>query len=310
MPTKNADYYDRIKLSKNFIQRGKCGAIRAKLASIGVYLIRQVHDPFRPLVENDLVVVRKFQDIFGWQAENPYSHEKLTRPMLFVQNPVQPIIDTIQPLVDQLASEHSKVLSKRTGWRGIWKQIEPCTSELQTAVSKIDTALPKSDAVVVKSLRPLVTTVPQHTARMGTTAYGCAGAGHFVVPQTHPIAVTVLSGETLVNKVGLESVDGIDKALDERTMANLWLPRAVVLPGSAMWIPTGSLALVCHDQELGSFVTVPWVCSEEVKMLDAEVGGVIIREVYRSYSKQMAQGDNRFADVAAGFRKILEILEG
>ena len=57
-------------------------------------------------------------------------------------------------------------------------------------------------------------------------------------------------------------------------------------------------------------MTVPWVCSEEVKMLDAEVGEVIIKEVYRSYSKQMAQGDNRFGDAAAGFRKIIEVLEG
>ena len=301
-----------MKLSKNFIQRGKCGAIRAKLASIGVYLIRQVHDPFRPLVENDLVVVRKLQDIFGWQAENPYSHEKLTRPMLFVQNPVQPIIDTIQPLVDRLASKHNNLLLARTGLPGIWEQIEPCTSDLpaalQTAINKIDTKLPKSDAVVVKSLRPLVTTVPQHTARMGTTAYGCAGAGHFVVPKTHPIAVTVLSGETLVYKVGLESVDGIDKALEKWRMATLWLPRAVVWPGSAMWIPTGSLALVCHDQELGSFVTVPWVCSEEVKMLDAAVGEVIISEVFRTYGKLWRQGDNSFHDLAVGFRIILEIL--
>ena len=73
-------------------------------------------------------------------------------------------------------------------------------AELQTAINKIDTKLPKSDAVVVKSLRPLVTTVPQHTARMGTTAYGCAGAGHFVVPTDLPLAVTVVSGGMLVNK--------------------------------------------------------------------------------------------------------------
>ena len=135
------------------------------------------------------------------------------------------------------------------------------------------------------------------------------------MPKTHPIAVTVLSGETLVNKVGLESVDGIDKALDKRTNGPWWtthchhkLPRAVVLPGSAMWIPTGSLALVCHDQELGSFVTVPWVCSEEVKMLDAAVGEVIISEVFRTYGKLWRQGDDRFHDLAEGFRRILEIL--
>ena len=150
--------------------------------------------------------------------------------------------------------------------------------------------------------------MPQHTARMGTTAYGCAGAGHFVVPTDQPLAVTVVSGGMLVNKAGLESFDCIDEALDEPSISRYRWPVGVVWPGSAMWIPTGSLALVCHDQELGSFVTVPWVCSEEVKMLDAAVGEVIISEVFRTYGKLWRQGDNRFHDRAVGFRRILEIL--
>ena len=93
----------------------------------------------------------------------------------------------------------------------------------------------------------------------------------------------------LSTKCKLNTLDGLDIAMQTRAALKQQRPVVRMAPGESMWVPYGSVPIITSCSEFATFVVIPWVSKE----LASEHSPDVVEMIYAAFTKFLKSMGNK-----------------